>query len=522
MPFFSYPKIDGGIITNLPTTSVVWSGGRNVAFKPGCVYKIFGKDLLATITNMPIMAMFTFKAYDNVWRTIVCCNNRIYSYTNNFTVGQDITPSVPPNSNSTDTWNFGMIKGMPVLSNGKNPPWKWNNFSTILSPIPQGIFTIEGIPSICKALHVINNRVVVGNIQEGGYAFPARLRWSDTIDVENWDRDLKLSSGSKDCVNPHSSNSGIDEIQAINNIGTRLIVFCERNIWIGTHAEFPEIYTFVSSDRDIGIIGKKALVKTPYGIFFIGHEDFYKITDTTPEAIGFRIRNSCFPNINKSKAETSFCYYKPSTREVVFCVPTGNNQTPDTAFVYQIETDSWTMWDVDYLCHTFYYDSNNMVWDNIPYGSWDNIQDSRWDELGTTGVLPNEVVGNTSGQILRFDYGNNNNGEAINSYIETGDIVLKNPDGADLYYINKIIQEIWLSMKPQISTNAIMVQVGTRNNVHDDIDWSQPSPYIIGVSRNVCIRRTGKYIKLRFYSDSLNTPWIMDNWSMKYNLGGTR
>ena len=517
MPRLSYgiDKVDVGIVTNLPSRSVVWSAGRNVSFRPGIVMKIPGKELLTTITNTPIRAKFTFKAYDNVWRTIVCSDNTIYSYTNNFTIRQDITPTTPPSSTSTDTWCFGLIGGIPIISNGVNPTWKWDNFSSIVTPL-------SGTPLICQALHVINNRLILGDIQEGGYSFPARIRWSDVITVTNWAKNLSLVSGQKDLVSPHTSMDGIDRVKAITNFGNRMVLFSERNIWFGGVGGFPEIFLFESLDQNIGLAAKKAYVKTPAGIFFMGQEDFYRITQGMPEPIGFRIRNSCFPNINKPKIETAFAYYKYSTREVVFCVPTGTNETPDTAFVYGVETDSWAIWDVDYICHSLYFDSSNMQYDTLPYGSYDSITDSRYDDMGITGQLPTEAVGNVSGQILKQAAGYNNNGEPINAYIESGDFIGKDFNGNDLVDINKIIYELWPSLKPQESINALMVQVGVRDNLHQDIIWSNPVPYTIGVSRNVNVRTQGKWIRVRYYTDTMNSPWIIDGWKLKFDKGSSR
>lgn len=515
MNSYGISKVDVGIITNMPSTDVVWCAGRNVAFKPGSVYKTFGKTLLTTIANNAIRAVFTFKAYDNVWRTIVCCDTKIYSYTNNFTVQLDITPASPPTSTSLDTWRFALIGGIPIISNGVDPLWKWDNFAGVAT-------TISGAPSICKALCVVNNRVVVGNIQESGYSFPARIRWTDLIGISKWDKNLKLDSGQKDLVSPNTSLDGIDQIQAITHMNDTLVIFCERNIWYGAHADHPIIYSFSPLGQNIGLIANKVFVKTPFGIFFMGQEDFYVLSGTNPESIGFNIRNSCFPNLNKNFINTSFAYYKPSTKEVVFCVPTGSNETPDTAFVYQLETKAWSIWDVDYLCHTQYFDSSGTAWDSLPFGSWDSITDSRWDTVGSTGILPSEAVGDSLGNILKLDSGYNNNGNAINSTIETGDIFLRDKSGDTLDNINKIVYEILPVFKPQSTVNDVMIQIGVRQTLHQDITWSIPMPFTIGVSTLSTLRQMGKCIRLRFYTDTLNSSWILNSWKLTYDIGGSR
>ena len=505
---YKIKKVDTGIITNMPSTDVTWCTGRNVAFKPGSVYKILGKTILTTIANKAIRAKFTFKAYDNVWRTIVCSDSNIYSYTNNFTSLLDITPASPPTSTAIDTWCFALIGGMPIISNGVNPLWQWSDFTNAMTPL-------GGAPIICKSICAIGNRLFVGNIQEGAYSFPARGRWTDIINVTKWDKNLKLDSGQKDFVSPNTSLDGIDSVQASTNMGSTLVVFCERNIWYGSPAAHPMIFTFMPLERNIGLLAKKAFVKTPDGLFFMGQEDFYVMNENSPEAIGFNIRNSCFPNLNKGYISTAFAYYKPSTREVVFCVPTGSNLTPDTAFVFQTETKSWSIWDVDYLCHSMYFDGSNTVWDDLPYGSWDSITDTRWDNMGSTGIIPSEAVGDSNGNIFKQDSGYNNNGKPIDAYIETGDI-------AFMPTMNKIIYDIFVVLKPQASISDLMIQVGVRASLHGDIMWSQPMPFAIGVSEFVTARKMGKIERIRFSSSILNSPWILNSWEMDYDLSGSR
>ena len=506
-----------GIVTNLPTTQVAWSTGLNVRQRVGCVYKSPGRSApLATVTNgLQIRAMFTFKGGDNVWRTLVCCDTKIYSYTNNFGTVVNITPATPPSSTATDVWQFAMIGGMPVLSNGVNTMWKWD-----LTGNPMTV--VSGAPQICKALHVHQNKLIVGNIQEGAYSFTARLRWANTMQPNGgWTTDLRGLSGGKDLV-PHSTTmQGTDAIQAITSQGDKLIVLCERNIWYGTPAEWPLDYNWAAMDSNLGLIAPRAFVKTPKGlIYFMGQDDFHVIADGVQD-IGFGIRNSVFPVLNKSSIKTAFAYYKPSTREVYFCVATGSNTIPDMVFIYNEETKGWMFESCCYLSHAFQFDSTNYTWDSadtLPWTYWDDpAVSNRWENLGDTGVLPYEVVGTAAGQIQKADTGfNNSDGTAMEGYIETGDFVLDNTG------INKIIHEIVPILKPQDTVNALMIQVGTRENLHKDIEWSTPQVFTIGVSRHVNFRKMGKYFRIRFITDLTDSPWALEGFACKYSFGGSR
>ena len=181
-----------------------------------------------------------------------------------------------------------------------------------------------------------------------------------------------------------------------------------------------------------------------------------------------------------------------STAEVWFCVATGTNTTPNKAFIYNTETKSWSIHDVDFSCHA---------------------------EALYTGV-PYDVVGNASGQILRLDSGfNTAAGLAIDGEIETGDLDFDLPNNM------KKISEVIPHLAVQDTISELMIQVGVRNRLSDDIRWSDPVPFTIGVSERVDLngfRKEGKYVRVRFYSDLVTSPWVMSGYTINYEVGGTR
>mgnify|MGYP001355551854 CR=1 FL=1 len=173
-------------------------------------------------------------------------------------------------------------------------------------------------------------------------------------------------------------------------------------------------------------------------------------------------------------------------------VDTPNSAVPVKAFVWNEETKSFVIHDVDFLCH------RDVLYTKIPY----------------------DIVGDSSGQILRFDDGfNTAAGLAIDGVVETADMTFDLPD--QMKRISEVIPE--LKIQDQIS--ELMIQVGVRNRLQDDLKWSDPVPFTIGVSERCDFngfRKEGKYIRLRFYSDQLTSPWKMSGYTIKYEIAGTR
>jgi hypothetical protein len=482
--------------------------GNNIRFKPGSAYKTFGKELIASLPSiLPIREMFTFVAWNNTVYTIICSDAKVYAYSQDYTVYSDITPSVAPTSGATDVWEFALVGGLPILTNGKDGLWQWAAVDAVLTPLTNA--------PTAKHIAAFNLTLFTGNIQDGAFDYPARAKWSNVAKLTEWDITKKSIAGRQDLVNLSGGIDAVDKIQAFGISGERLVNYCKRNIWFASLADYPHNFAFNIAVRGVGLLAPRAKVDVDGASFFMGEDDFYMLTDTVI-SIGFNIRNACFPNLKKSVVDTSFAFYQPSKKEVWFCVPTGSNATPNKAFIYQVETKSWSINDVDFLAHTFNWDETNTTWDTLPYGSWDAITDARWDLMSTTGIIPYEVVGDDQGNIFKFDYGYNNNGATITGYLETGDM-----DFGDSS-VSKILKTLFPEFKSQEEQTAVLFQIGTRRSLSDDISWSNPVPFILGVSNKCDFRKNGKYIRIRLYSSELDTPWIFNKLKIEYDTQGTR
>ena len=494
-----------GIVTNAPTRQVKWSIGRNVRFLSGAVAKNLGKSLLATVpSSLPIRAAFTFKGHDEVFRTIICCDTKIYSYTNDFGTRQDITPTPAPSSGSTDVWTFTIIGRMPILSNGKlNQRWMWSDFSTVLT-------ALTNAPPIIHAMVGDQGRLLVGNIRDDvSYDYPARLRWSEDYAPNSWTLDQTQKGDREDLLNPHRGFDAQEKIQNFGWLEERIGIWTERNIWYSDPIDSPLQHTIKIWHPDVGLLSPRLIVTIKGHNYFMSWEDIYDLGPDGLVPLGFDLRNFIFPNLNKSALANNFAFYKPWTREIYFCVATGSSTVPDTAIVYHTELKSLSISDVDFTCNNYSWLQTTITWDTIPFGTWDTITDSSWDAMMSTGIIPYSVVGNASGQILKMDSTNNNNGVAIEAYIETGDF--GQADGRLLAY--RFIP----LFKSVSSHQPVMIQVGVRETLHEEIKWSIPRPVTIGVDLAAYFKHSGRYMRFRIFTDQLDSPWILEGFQAEMN-----
>jgi hypothetical protein len=305
-----------------------------------------------------------------------------------------------------------------------------------------------------------------------------------------WTLDTTNKAGRHDIMSYQGGVEAHANIKAQITRGHEVFFFTERGLWKCDFA--GAIQNFICVNPITEILSGRALCKKEETIYFIGKNDLYWTGGGDPTAFGLPIRAELFDNLNASYLHTAFVFAPYTTSEVWFCVATTGNTTPNKAFVYNTETKSWTIHDIDFSCHA--------------------------EALHTS--IPYDVVGDAAGQILRLDSGfNTAAGLAIDGRIESGDMTFGAPD--QMKRISEVIPELAV----QTTVSELMIQVGLRNRLSDDIRWSDPVPFTIGVSEKTDFngfRKEGKYVRVRFYSDLVTSPWALSGYTIKYEEGGTR
>jgi hypothetical protein len=492
MPVKTVPvrELDKGINKQFPGSMVLWSDGRNVRFTPGFVSKTPGKFWLATSFGaLPVRATFSFIGTDGELRTIVCCDEAVYAYNSDFTSYTTITPSPAPTGGETDFWQFELVAGLPILSNGKDAIWKWASYAGVLT-------ALTGAPTWAKRISSCLHRLVASNLQEGGYTYTGRVRWTEPGNPENWTIDETTKAGRFDIVNFNTGVSAIENVKAQVASGQRMFFFVERGLWVSDFAQATK--QFIPIDPEAEILASRAVCKHGDHIYWLGKKDVFRTGAAgqgKSEPIGLPMRDEIFDNLNAAYTSLAFAFSMPGTDEVWFCVATGSNTVPDTAYIYNAELKVWSIQGINFSCH---------------------------GEKDLTGI-PLEIVGNASGDILRLDYGDNDYFasiyQAIDGRIESGDMSFDNPDRM------KVIAEVIPDLKEQTTVCELLVQVGVRNRLGEDIKWSDPVAFTIGVSQRCdfsAFRKEGKWVRFRFYSNQRDTPWSLSGFTINYELRGTR
>lgn len=478
--------------------------------------------ILTPCANMNVRAAYNFTAVDGSMYSILCTDGSVFAAQGDMSAFTDITPASSLTGGAQDFWEFTIVGGLPILTNGKDGIWKWPQPGSPLVPLLNA--------PLAKNIGNCMNRLVCSNLVENGLYYPGRIRWSPIGNPEMWTIDSSKQSGRYDLVNYQSGIDAQHNIVCQVGEGSNMYFFTERNLWA---CDFSQaIKRFVVTDPSFEIVSHRGAVtyrggKSGERIYAAekSDSDIYRFANGQKESIGISIRKDLFSNLNPLGLANFFSFASYAADEVWFCASMlSNTGAPDTAYVYNWALDNWTVLDCDFLCHSVFYPPPYVAWTNAGGQTvgWTNAVGStgQWEQ-GLNDAIAQDIVGDAAGHILNMDVGFNAldatlAAQPIYGYIESGDMVLGDRS------VTKMIEELFPDLLAQTQTNSLMIQVGVRDNLSRPLTWSPAVAFRIGTDDYSDLRSYGSegaFIRIRFYTNTLNSPWTMGSYSFNYSPG---
>lgn len=125
-----------------------------------------------------------------------------------------------------------------------------------------------------------------------------------------------------------------------------LYVFTTDGCQTGQYVGLPNVMQFTPLNSNVGSIFKCGMVRTPFGIYFIGRNDVYVIRLFEAQAIGIKVRSKFFTEIvgySDQHFQSTFGTYNPYTKEVIwtYWVLISAGVYQQRQMVYMEQTDDW-------------------------------------------------------------------------------------------------------------------------------------------------------------------------------------
>jgi hypothetical protein len=352
-------------------------------------------------------------------------------------VGLDVY--VPSTGWGSDTWGAGTWGSVSTLSDTNQlRVWSHDNFGEdlLINPRSGGVYywdessgsstravilsDLSGANlTPTKALQVmvsdIDRHVIcfgADPLNDGGTARtgaidPMFIAWSDQENVTEWEPKSTNTAGS------FRLSAGSIIVGAVRSRQETLI-WTDTSLYSMTFVGQPFTFSINLVNEGVGLVGPKAMVNTPKGVFWMDKKGFYVYTGNIQQ-LPCTVDDHVFSDINQTQSYQIFGFVNKAFDEVGWFYCSGSSTVLDKYVVYNYEENIWMIGSLNRTC---------------------------WlDE----GIFPDPKATTSSsdvGYLYNHETGNDDDGSAMTDvFIESSDFDI-DPAGEEFQFINKIIPDI--------------------------------------------------------------------------------
>ena len=275
---------------------------------------------------------------------------------------------------------------------------------TITDSSPVGMTKTDFVTGVsydirAKAIAVVKDFVMLGNIYDGDGTTPNRIHWSGINDPTSW---LTVGSASAAAVQSDRQDLPVGgEIMAITGAigGMDGAVFCKKAIYRLSYVGPPTVFNITEVERDRGPVARNSVVNVgPFG-FYLGEEGFWSFTGSGSQAIGDQKVDRFFLNdLDQNYIERVYGAADPVSKMVYWAYPGQNNSSgqPNKVIIYNWAIDRWSTAEItqEYMFRNL---SVAVTLENLD--SFGNL-----DALGVSLDDPSWIGGLTSLNSFNSDY----------------------------------------------------------------------------------------------------------------------
>jgi len=380
----------GGVHLNVPADAIPEGGspdmnncfidGNTLAKRPG--YEQWGSG--AVHASERVTGIFSVQAEDDTTHLFVTSQTQLKKYAGS---------------------NWSAAFSGPALSGGNEKLFDWTvsqnavcfcQGSNQVLRVPFSGTTYAILDTNCPPAYFLTryaDRLFLGYTVESGQPKPFRARRSVNGDDTDW---TGIGSGFTDLSEfPY-------HIKGISKHGSSMIVATESAIWTGTrtsNAGAP--VQFFPITTDVGVYAQYTLIGRGQDHLFLGDDNIYGLSGTTAVPIGERVRDTIFAILNVNKKHMDFSAVKVDSQEWLLFLCTGENEVPDTAWVWHWGKDAFYPWSVNGpLCATIHRMDASRAWDDLTT-TW-AATTWEWASTAMQTNYPALITGHSDGKAYRW------------------------------------------------------------------------------------------------------------------------
>ena len=339
------------------------------------------------------------------------------------------------------------------------------------------------------------------------------VKWSHPADPGtvpvSWDpADATRDAGESDL------SDGYDKIVDGMVLRDSFMIYKESSIWRMDYIGGPFVYRFSKVLGASGALSKNCIVELD-GQHFVFSSSDCLIHDgqTATSVLDKQTRRELFRQIDPDYSDRCFVFVNRLYNEVFVCYPLLGNQTCNRAMVWNMVDKTVSFRDLPFLNHAAsgaVDDSSNATW-ATDGAAWDT-DTTVWDSNSSSLTRTLSVMAGDGQKLYLLDSGATFDGATASSFIERIGLSLGVPD--KIKTVSRVRPRIYGSIG-----TTVMVSVGSSDDPFGLVTYQPAVPFTIGVSVNVDIFCTGRYIAIKF-STGTAQMWRLDSYDIDYRLAG--
>lgn len=412
-------------------------------------------------------------------------------------------------------WTGGMLGAIPILNNPQHFPEYWSPQSTgqPMQPLKfDSTNTWQAKGYSCKVMRTHKNFIFALNLREGSDIFPDGYRWSHPADINGlpftWDENDLSGLASKESL-------GGDGGEIIDGLTLRdaFVIYSQRGIDVLDFTGDEFVFKRRGLQTTAGLLTTNCVVEVN-GVHYYMSDGDILVNDgnKVKSIIHDRIKDRLNSSMNDAFYGSSFAMRNDKRKEVWFCIPEGDSETPNTAYIYNWLDDTWAVRDLpENITHAQYgaFTPVPQTWDTLT-GTWDSWQ-GVWDSQSDS-PLNDTIIGvsSASGSLVRLDP--NTSDVDFNTTLERTDFPLEG---------HKSVTSISRVYPHFNGSGEVLIQFGSQDYAGSSVRWKPAITFNMGVDRKIDIRTTGELHCWRITSVG-TTPFSMSGMDIEYSSAGER
>lgn len=503
MPYVPIRQVgSGGIVTDQAPYDLEltqFPNGNNVVIEDGKLSKTPGYSVREDLTFQPTAVQGWLYQGNN--SLVIGSLNKLYRY-NGSTITNVTKTSDTHNYANSPRWQGEQIGTALLMNNGSEAPQYMLPNGTRFTDLPNWPANL-----ITDSIKPFNSFLVMVGYELGTSKRPYTVRWSDEYDPTSVPSSYDITSTTNlSGENVLSGKNGelVDQL-ALNGNN---IIYAERGVFSMSFIGAPLVFSFREIFEDDGIINRGAVASFFGRHLVVGQNDIYTHDGNTKQSIvDKRVRRRFFNEMADTRSV--FCQTVPDRSEVWICYANGDaadSQSANRCLIYNWAQNAFTFIDLPDVRALAVADNMSTAgnWDASP-GTWAS-NTNYWSNSSLSTNANNIKVfgaGYVASDLFQHNDTNGFGGSNITSFVEATKIDLDTITGSATDTMKQIT-----SILPQIEgSGTINISVGISNAPQEGVAWQSVSTYNIESDYKIDVRATGRYLALRFESQSASDSW---------------